>query len=147
MTHVQTPRLDATKVRCATGALPTRVWAAFLLAFRWMVTTDRFLFTIATLIVGGSFALSYTMDDWHWFQRSGAMLASIGAILSTRPVLRTTIDTMLGRLRVNRARAQDGELASADLAACFVGFWVVGTGTLIWAYGDLLGCLLGSNCL
>ena len=147
MTHVQTSRLDATKAGCATGALPTRVWAALLLAFRWMVTTDRFLFTIATLIVGGSFALSYTMDDWHWFQRSGAMLASIGAILSTRPVLRTTIDTMLARLRVNRARAQDGELASADLAACFVGFWVVGTGTLIWAYGDLLACLLGSNCL
>jgi len=44
-------------------------------------------------------------------------------------------------------RPQDGELASADLAACFVGFWVVGSGTLIWAYGDLLGCLLGSNCL
>ncbi len=147
MTQVQTPRLDATKVRCATGALPTRAWAAFLLVFRWMVTTDRFLFAIATLIVGGSFALSYTLDDWHWFQRSGAMLASIGAILSTRPVLRTTIDTMLGRLRVNRARHEDGELASADLAACFVGFWVVGTGTLIWAYGDLLGCLLGSNCL
>ena len=66
-----------------------------------MVTTNRFLFTIATLIVGGSFALSYSMDDWHWFQRSGAMLASIGAILSSRPVLRTTIDTMLERLRVN----------------------------------------------
>lgn len=121
------------------------VWRLGLLTFRWVVTTDVVLFALAIVIVGGSFYASVTTGAWHWFQRSGAIMASIGAVLSTRPFLRSALNAMLegsdvlaamrGSPRVPRPQAE------SDFTACFVGFWLVGIGTLTWAYGDLLGWL------
>ncbi|MCZ6640109.1 MAG: hypothetical protein O7F71_00915 [Gammaproteobacteria bacterium] len=112
-------------------------------SFRWMVTNNAFLFAVAIAIVGGSFTASAMLDAWHWFQRSGALLVSIGAILSTQHMLRTVTGTLLNIPRAVSANPQEHK----DLVTCFVGFWVVGLGTLIWAYGDLAGCLFGSRCL
>jgi hypothetical protein len=115
--------------------------------FRWIVTTDRFLLGIAVLIVGGSFALSLTTDAWHWFQRSGALLVSIGAIFSTRHVLKLSIDAMLYEQSSNEVSAARETLDDSEITTCFIGFCMVGVGTLTWAYGDLAGCVLGSSCL
>ena len=42
-----------------------------------------------------------------------------------------------------RDSSRQGE--SAELRSCVCGFLLVAMGTLIWAYGDLLGCLLNWN--
>ena len=126
----------------------SRFMLTLLVAFRWMVTSNRFLFAAAVVVVGGSFALSFTTDAWHWFQRSGALLVSIGAILSTRHLLRGMLTAKLEERKPSETFASERRtLSDSDLATCFVGIWVVGLGTIIWAYGDLLGCIFGSSCL
>lgn len=120
-----------------------RASISLIRSFRWMVTSNVFLFTVAIAIVGGSFTASATLDAWHWFQRSGALLVSIGAILSTQHMLRAITDTLLNTPKTVSTKAQQHK----DLVTCFIGFWIVGMGTLIWAYGDLAGCVFGSRCL
>ncbi len=144
----RTQHPNATRSRRLDRFRRTRLTLTPLLAFRWMVTSNRFLFAVAVVVVGGSFALSFTTDAWHWFQRSGALLVSIGAILSTRHVLRSMLTAMLEKRKPSETFSSDRlALSDSDLAACFVGLWVVGIGTIIWAYGDLVGCLIGSSCL
>ena len=144
----RTQHPNATKSRLLDRFRRSRLLLTLLLAFRWMVTSNGFLFAVAVVVVGGSFALSFTTDAWHWFQRSGALLVSIGAILSTRHLLRVMLTAMLEERKPSETFASDRHaLSDSDLATCFVGMWVVGLGTIIWAYGDLLGCLIGSSCL
>ena len=120
---------------------------AVLRVFHWMIGSDGFLLSLAGLIVGGSFALSMTTDAWHWYQRSGALLVSIGAVFSTRHVLRSTIDTLLHEQSSSGVSPGRNSVDNFEGSACLIGFCMVGVGTLIWAYGDLTGCLLGSSCL
>jgi len=84
-----------------------RLWLTLLFAFRWMVTSNGFLFAAAVVTVGGSLALSFTTDAWHWFQRSGALLVSIGAILSTRHLLRGMLSAMLEEEKPSETFALD----------------------------------------
>ena len=133
--------------KASDGPWRRQAWLLLLLCLRWMVTSNLFLSVTGTVVVGGSLALSIATDAWHWFPRSGALLASIGAILSTRRVLRVMISAMIDDRSLSEVVTSEGVPVSDDLTACFVGFWVVGFGTLIWAYGDLLGCALGSSCL
>ena len=119
-----------------------------LVVLRSIMASNTLLVIAAVAAVGGSFVPSFTTDTWHWFQRSGALLVSIGAIISTRHVLLGTVSTVLreGRLRnltLPATRTQSGP----DLMTCFIGFWVVAVGTLIRAYDGLTGCLLGMACL
>lgn len=121
-------------------------------AFRWSVSTNWFLFLLAALLVGGSLLLSWLSDAWHWFQRSGAMMVSIGAILSTRRPLDLILEGMIREPAPAESTTYAGARFlsdSAELKTCVCGFALVAMGTLIWAYGDLLGCLLyrSSSCL
>ncbi len=144
----RTQHPGATRSRRIDRFQRSRLLLILLLAFRWMVTSNGFLFAVAVVLVGGSFALSFTTDAWHWFQRSGALLVSIGAILSTRHLLRGMLTAMLEQRKPSETFASDRHaLSDSDLATCFVGLWVVAFGTIIWAYGDLLGCLFGTSCL
>jgi hypothetical protein len=123
-----------------------------LRAFRWAVSTNWFLFLLAALLVCGSLLTSYYTEAWHWFQRSGALMVSIGAVLSTRRPLGLILEGMIDE----RVAAESTTIArvaalsdSAELRTCVCGFAFVAMGTMIWAYGDLLGCLLywDSSCL
>ncbi len=144
----RTQHPNATRARLLVQFWRNRLWLALLFAFRWMVTSNGLLFAAAVVAVGGSLALSFTTDAWHWFQRSGALLVSIGAILSTRHLLRGMLSAMLEKEKPSETFASKRRvLSDSDLATCLVGFLVVGLGTIIWAYGDLLGCLFGSGCL
>ncbi len=124
----------------------------FLLSFRWAVSTSWFLFLLAAVLVGTSLLLSFYTDAWHWFQRSGALMVSIGALLSTRRALGLILESMLGA-RDPDSQPQTWEKAlisdMGELQTCVCGLAFVAMGTLIWAYGDLLGCLLhwNSSCL
>ena len=122
-----------------------------LLVFRWAVSNSLFLYLLAAALVGGSFLLSFNTDAWHWFQRSGALLVSIGALLSTRRALGLMLDALIdGTDLVQQVKGEQIAISEAgELQTCICGFLLVAMGTFIWAYGDLLGCLLPSqlSCL
>ena len=81
-------------------------FAQFLLrSFRWAVITNWFLFLLAAVLVGGSLLASIHTDAWHWFQRSGALMVSIGAILSTRRPLGLILEGMIEDHSAATARA------------------------------------------
>ena len=61
--------------------------SALLLA-RWTIGSPYILGFCAVLILSSALVGSYILDQWHWFQRFGAVTVSIGAILSTRRLLR-----------------------------------------------------------
>lgn len=110
--------------------------------FRWVVTTSWFLILVAVLLLGGSLILTVYTGQWHWFQRSGALLVSIGAIFSTRRPLRLMLGSMIGDLRPESEPGQSPQFSDrAELRICLCGFGMVAMGTLIWAYGDLIGCI------
>jgi hypothetical protein len=118
-----------------------------LLGFRWMVSNSLFLYVLATILVGGSLLMSFNTDAWHWFQRSGALLVSIGALLSTRRALGLMLDALIdGTDLVQQVQGEHIAISEAgELQTCVCGFLLVAMGTLIWAYGDLLGCLSPSQ--
>ena len=118
-----------------------------LLAFRWAILNSRFLYLLAAVLVGGSFLISFHTDAWHWFQRSGALLVSIGALLSTRRALGLMLDSLInGSDLAQQVQGEKITISEAgEMRTCVCGFMLVAMGTLIWAYGDLLGCLLPSQ--
>ena len=127
--------------------------AQYLLSrFRWALTTSWFLFLLAGVLVGVSLLASFYTDAWHWFQRSGALMVSIGAVLSTRRALSLILEGMIDGSRPARS-LPSSEINQwndmKELKTCVCGFMFVAMGTLIWAYGDLLGCLMhwNASCL
>jgi len=119
-----------------------------LLLFRWVLTTNWFLFLLVAILVGTSFLVSFYTDAWHWFQRSGALMVSIGAILSTRHPLDLIFESMIGDISPQSYTKKNGSAflrEMGELRTCICGFMFVAMGTLIWAYGDLLGCLVHWN--
>ncbi len=127
-------------------------WQYLILGFQWVISTSWFLYLLAALLVGTSLLVSFYTDAWHWFQRSGALMVSIGALLSARRALNLMLASMIIDIRPQDV-VQSGERSfltdTGELRTCVCGFFFVAMGTLIWAYGDLLGCLLhwNTSCL
>ena len=85
-------------VRFSYRALTVRTLSTLAICiFRWLTTTTCFLLAAVVALLSVSVFLSIYTGDWHWFQRSGALVVSIGAILSTRKLLRTGTTEMLTR--------------------------------------------------
>ena len=114
---------------------------------RWLMTTTGFLLVLAAGILGVSFFISYLTGQWHWFQRSGALLVSIGAILSTRRLLRVGLTGMLSgssyfdmarRLEMITGNAQDlkfGVICYLHTGGSGLSVWVRSSGhTVIWLH-------------
>ena len=124
-----------------------------LLIVKWLMTTASFLLVVGACIVGASFLASYYTGQWHWFQRSGALMVSIGVILSTRRLLRVGLEGLILRssyfeivasVETNRDDTQVLE-TKRDLISAYWGFVVVGIGNVVWAHGDLIECLIAQN--
>ena len=123
-----------------------------LVSIRWVLTTTWFLLILSAVFVGTSLVASLYTDAWHWFQRSGALMVSIGAVLSTRRPLGLILESILdarGIRRSSQFRDASNQDEVNELRTCLCGFIIVAMGTLIWAYGDLVGCLLywNTSCL
>ena len=123
-----------------------------LISFRWTLTTTWFLLFLIAIFVGISLLASLYSDVWHWFQRSGAIMVGIGAVLSTRRPLGLILESMIddhGRKSLLQYNTAFNQSELSELRTCVCGFFMVAMGTLIWAYGDLLGCLLywNTSCL
>ena len=121
-----------------------------LLFARWLISSPLILVSISVAISASAFTVSYSLDQWHWFPRFGAISVSLGAILSTRRLLRIGIQGMLmnenyfavARRQSMHSSETDAVETHCDLMCSYWGFLVVGYGTLIWAFGDLVGWLL-----
>lgn len=104
---------------------------------------------ISTSFVFISLALSHVTDKWHWFSRSGAIATIAGVLLSVRPLVRmgradwiqyiSTIDG--GHIIPTPEETEAKRQAVLDAKAAQIGVFLAVAGTLIWAYGDLLGGL------
>jgi hypothetical protein len=145
--------LSSSNVSVEPGFVSSTYPAQYLLSWiRWALTTSWFLFLLAAVLVGFSLLASFYTDAWHWFQRSGALMVSIGAVLSTRRALSLILEGMISGSPPTRSLPGSEATQWSDmgeLRTCVCGFMFVAMGTLIWAYGDLFGCLLhwNSSCL
>lgn len=124
-----------------------------ILIVKWLLTTTSFLLFLAAGLAGAFFLISIYTGQWHWYQRSGALLVGIGAILSTRKLLRVGLNgIMSGSSKFEMAASIElqtgGRLdveTKRDLISAYWGFWIVGVGTITWAFGDLIECFIARN--
>lgn len=115
----------------------------------------RILSNICLLASASAFAVSISTrvsimtHKWHWFGRSGAVLTMAGVILSFRPIMRMGLDGWLesqsvidgGHVVPTPEEIKADHQAQLDGKASQTGIIMAIVGTLIWAYGDLVGGL------
>ena len=104
---------------------------------------------MAALAVFISFGASFVTAEWHWFGRSGAILTMAGVLLSVRPLIRmgfsewyrsmSVIDC--GHLEPTPEEIEAERQSNLDATASRIGVYMAVIGTLVWAYGDLIGGL------
>ena len=107
---------------------------------------------VAALVVVLSLFASFTTSSWHWFGRSGAILTIAGVILSARPLIRLGFTEWLRSLQIidgghiipTQEEIEEEVQSKKDASAFHVGVYMTLIGTLIWAYGDLIGGI--PNC-
>lgn len=109
----------------------------------------RLLTIIVVIIVITSIIISFYTDKWHWFGRSGAWVTMIGVVLSVRPFIRIGVNGWIQSQKVNNLGSiiatpeeiKEDTQKTHDANALKIGVYMSVVGTLIWAYGDLLGGL------
>lgn len=109
----------------------------------------RLVLGATVLAVVISFAASYVTGAWHWFGRSGAIVTIAGVILSVRPLIRmgfsewfrslTIIDG--GHFEPTLKEIEAEHQSKLDATAYHIGVYMALIGTIVWAYGDLIGGL------
>lgn len=110
-----------------------------------------FIYFLSALILLISLYISYAIQDWQWFSRSGALIVVLGIYLTSSQIIENS-----RRLGQHRAAYKDGNF-QRDWASDKQGkvlrhtrdheeeTWVMGKcgfnlliiGTLIWGFGDL----------
>ncbi|MGD9699447.1 hypothetical protein [Acinetobacter sp.] len=115
------------------------------------ILSNTFLMTaIAIIIVTASLIESWSTNEWHWFGRSGAWATMIGVILSVRPLIRMGLSKWIqslstfdgGNMDPTPEEIEEDIQIIKDMQSFKRGVYMSIIGTLIWAYGDLLGRLL-----
>lgn len=107
----------------------------------------EFLVGASSLIVIVSVAAGFWSNQWHWFGRSGALLTIAGLLLTFRPLVRMGLAEWLqsqsiidcGHVVPTEAEAEADRQAKIDGSASKWGVTMAIVGTLVWAYGDLVG--------
>lgn len=128
------------------------------------LVSSTLLILLTVVVVAGSVYADWGQSNWLWFQRSGSVMALVGAILGFRsfvrlgktgvgganPVLlRGTVESIDDSGPVQRVRlAYDEETketlrqSALDRDAGAIGAVLLVLGTVVWGYGDLLGRML-----
>jgi hypothetical protein len=120
---------------------------------------------VAVAVIAVSISIYFDRDTchWVWFQRSGSLVALIGAVLGYRSIVRLGIEgvgattppaimakvvsiddsgpVQMGNFAIDEHTQRLLNEAAYDKLAGFVGAFLIICGTLIWGYGDLLGLL------
>jgi len=127
---------------------------------RILLSTSALLLLTFGVLVASIYA-DFGSKSWVWFQRSGAILVCIGAVLSYRSIVRLGVGGVGGapvmaakatlvsvddsgpiqQMKTKYDAETEGRFAQYELdkVAGYIGAWLMGVGTLIWGYGDLLG--------
>ena len=98
---------------------------------------------------GTSFSLyaSFCSNSWHWFQRSGSLLVICGVYLGARGLFRKRLKESIysethtdhGHINPTEEERLEQILLKWDIRFAYFGALLALLGTLISAYGDLLG--------
>ncbi len=116
--------------------------------FLFLFTNRAFLCAIAFIWLALAICVSVRTKDWSWFSRSGAILCIIGAVLSCRSVIRLTPEERIRFRNMNIVEVfSQSEKAEQerDSSAVTIGVIFLISGTIIWAYGDLLSRFVGRD--
>ena len=116
-----------------------------------LFSNTKFLVVASLLFVLASVAASLWSNQWHWFGRSGAILTIAGLLLTFRPLVRMGLANWLqslsitdyGHVEATPAEIEADRQAKIDGSASRLGVGMAIVGTLVWAYGDLVGGLPG----
>ena len=114
--------------------------------FLFLFTNRAFLCAVALIWLALAIFVSIRTKDWSWFSRSGAILCIIGAVLSCRSVIRLTPQERIQIRNMNIVEVfSESEKAEQerDSSAVTIGVVLLVSGTIIWAYGDLLSRFAG----
>lgn len=104
---------------------------------------------LAASIVIISMLGSYFTCKWHWFGRSGAIMTMMGVLLSARSLIRMGLTEWLRSQSVidgggavpTPEEIEEDRRTKLDAKANIIGIVMAVMGTLIWAYGELIGGL------
>lgn len=104
---------------------------------------------VSVLVVVASVLASYMTCKWHWFGRSGGIVTMAGVILSVRPLVRMGFAEWLRSQRIidcghivpTPEEIEEERQSTIDATASKLGVYMALAGTLVWAYGDLIGGL------
>lgn len=107
------------------------------------------LFGLAAVVLVVSTVASYLTCKWHWFGRSGAIVTVAGVLLSVRPLVRMGLTEWVrsqsvidgGQDPPTPEEVEEDRQTKLDATATQIGAAMAVIGTLIWAYGDLIGGL------
>lgn len=108
--------------------------------FKFFVTNEIFLVSVAFVWSVVWVILSLRYSDWQWFSRSGSVTCIIGAVLTCRPILRLTREERISRRKmtlIDQFTDLEKDDQENDSWAGILAIAVLLFGTLIWAYGDL----------
>ena len=91
-------------------------------------------------------------NEWHWFGRSGSIMTICGVVLGARPLVRMGLVEWIeyqsvidgGHFAPTQEEVEAIRQSRIDSRASQVGIAFALAGTLIWAYGDLLGAAVGA---
>jgi hypothetical protein len=113
--------------------------------------TPRLIGFVGLAIALASAIASVLTGEWHWFQRSGAMLVLCGAILSARELMRKEPKQLIreelaedgiSQQQLPQSTIEDRRQTVLDVLSAKFGIRMMVVGTVIWAYGDLVGDLV-----
>jgi len=114
---------------------------------RGVLISRLFWVLVVVACTAGSVALSLHFDEWDWFGRSGAVTTIAGAFLGIRRLLRlgprrffqaeTTVDG--GHAAPTSDEKEADRQLQIDISSMRIGAALLLFGTLVWAFGDLVG--------
>lgn len=120
-----------------------------MVAMRRHLSNIWLLVGLASIVLVASALVSYLTCQWHWFGRSGAIVTMVGVLLSVRPLVRMGLTEWLrsqsvingGHAEPTPEEREEDRQTKLDVTATQIGVAMALVGTLIWAYGDLVGGL------
>ena len=117
----------------------------------------RIMLTLAGVIALGGYCIGYSLRDFRWFARSGALIVSVGVTLLARTsiirqdIIGHELQEVTGLSQLDPEHYKKLKQPIPDWVIldrrtrAAVGIWgpvVTCLGTLIWGFGDLLNKLI-----
>ncbi len=116
----------------------------------------RLIYLTAYIVIFIGLAVSYILDDWQWFSRTGSLIVILGIYLTSIQIIENNRRLTARHHKMRRdgnfqrdwAEDKQKQILSHD-PSHEIETWVMGkcgfnlliVGTFIWGFGDLLSLL------